>query len=57
MQISRALPYQPPTGRHSASGDVEHTLMNLFLWLPLLFALGLAGIGLCGLFLLGCERI
>jgi hypothetical protein len=31
--------------------------MNLALWLPLLFVLGLAGFGLCGLFLRGCERI
>jgi len=31
--------------------------MNLLIWLPLLFALGLACIGLCGVFLLGCERI
>lgn len=47
----------PSTGRHEALGDVEYSLMNLFFWLPLLFVLGLAGIGLCGLFLLGCERI
>ncbi len=32
-------------------------LVNLVVWLPLLFVLGLAGMGLCGWFLLGCERI
>ena len=31
--------------------------MNLVVWLPLLFVLGLAGMGVCGWFLLGCERI
>lgn len=31
--------------------------MNLIFWLPFLFALGLAAMGLCGLFLRGCERI
>lgn len=31
--------------------------MNLAIWLPLLFVLGLGAMGLCGLFLLGCERI
>ena len=33
------------------------TRMNLVVWLPLLFVLGLAGMGVCGWFLLGCERI
>jgi hypothetical protein len=31
--------------------------MDLQLWLPLTFALGLLGLGLCYLFLLGCEKI
>ena len=31
--------------------------VNLVVWLPLLFVLGLAGMGVCGWFLLGCERI
>jgi len=31
--------------------------MDLTIWLPLLFVLGLAAMGLCGLFLLGCEQI
>jgi hypothetical protein len=31
--------------------------MDLTIWLPLLFLLGLGSIGLCGLFLLGCEHI
>jgi hypothetical protein len=33
------------------------TRMNLVVWLPLLFVLGLAGMGVCGWFLLGCKRI
>ncbi len=31
--------------------------MNLFLWLPAMFLLGLALMGLCFLFLIGCEKI
>jgi len=31
--------------------------MNLLFWWPAMFCLGLAGMGLCFLFLLGCERI
>jgi hypothetical protein len=31
--------------------------MNLELWLPLTFVLGLVGLGLCYVFLLGCEKI
>jgi hypothetical protein len=40
-----------------APGKAETMKMNLLFWLPLLFVLGLAGMGRCGLFLLGCERI
>lgn len=31
--------------------------MNLVVWLPLLFALGLGGLVLCVLFVDACERI
>jgi hypothetical protein len=31
--------------------------MNLAIWLPAMFLLGLAAMGLCYAFLLGCEKI
>jgi len=31
--------------------------MNLAIWLPAMFALGLVSMGLCLLFLYGCEKI
>jgi len=31
--------------------------MNLAVWLPAMFALGLVVMGLCYAFLLGCEKI
>jgi hypothetical protein len=31
--------------------------MNLAIWLPATFVLGLAGLGLCYAFLIGCEKI
>jgi hypothetical protein len=31
--------------------------MNLAIWLPATFLLGLAGLGLCYAFLFGCEKI
>jgi hypothetical protein len=31
--------------------------MNLFVWLPAMFALGLAGIGVCLAFAIACEHI
>jgi len=31
--------------------------MNLVIWLPAMFVLGLAGMGLCLAFLAACERI
>jgi len=31
--------------------------MNLFIWLPAMFLLGLVLMGLCYLFLIGCEKI
>jgi hypothetical protein len=31
--------------------------MNLLVWLPGTFLLGLAGLGACYMFLVGCEKI
>jgi hypothetical protein len=31
--------------------------MNLFIWLPAMFALGLAGLGACLAFVTACEHI
>ena len=31
--------------------------MNLVVWLPAMFLLGLAGMGLCFVFLRACEKI
>ena len=31
--------------------------MDLWIWLPATFALGLAGLGVCYIFLIGCEKI
>jgi len=31
--------------------------MNLAFWLPAMFLLGIAALGLCFLFLIGCEKI
>ena len=31
--------------------------MNLGIWLPAMFALGLVAMGLCYAFLIGCEKI
>ena len=31
--------------------------MNLAIWLPMLFALGLAGLGLMFAFIVGCEKV
>jgi len=31
--------------------------MNLAIWLPGMFLLGIAGMALCGLFLKACEKI
>ena len=31
--------------------------MNLFVWLPAMFALGLVGMGLCCAFIEACEKI
>ena len=31
--------------------------MNLLVWLPVMFLVGLAGMGLCLAFVLACEKI
>ncbi len=31
--------------------------MNLSIWIPAMFILGLVGMGLCYLFMLACEKI
>ena len=31
--------------------------MNLVVWLPAMFLLGLAGLGLCFAFVVACERV
>jgi hypothetical protein len=31
--------------------------MNLVIWLPAMFLLGMAGLGLCFVFLRACEKI
>ena len=31
--------------------------MNLYIWLPAMFALGLASMGVCQAFTIGCEYI
>jgi hypothetical protein len=37
--------------------DAEEPLMNLVVWLPVMFALGLASMGLCLAFVAACDRI
>jgi len=37
--------------------DGGRRLMDLAIWLPVTFLLGLIGLGLCYVFLLGCEKI
>jgi len=44
--------------RPSRTAPCEETpSMNLVLWLPALFALGLVGMAACGAFLEACEKI
>ncbi len=31
--------------------------MDIWIWLPVTFVLGLSGLGLCYVFLIGCEGI
>ena len=31
--------------------------MNLFVWVPAMFVLGLASMGVCVAFIIGCEHI
>jgi hypothetical protein len=40
-----------------AARKVEEGPMNLFVWLPAMFVLGLAGMGVCLAFTIGCEHI
>jgi len=35
----------------------EEALMNLVIWLPAMFLLGVVAMGLCYLFMKACERI
>ena len=35
----------------------KEVVMNLVIWMPAMFALGVASMGLCLLFLYGCEKI
>lgn len=51
-----SIPKRRPV-QSMTSGDLRSTHMDLLIWLPFLFVLGLASMGLCGLFLLGCEKI
>jgi hypothetical protein len=37
--------------------DEKEALMNLFVWLPAMFVLGLASMGVCLAFTIGCEHI
>ena len=41
-----------PAGRKRGDGS-----MNLYVWLPAMFVLGLAGMGICLAFVTACERI
>jgi hypothetical protein len=40
-----------------AARKVEEGPMNLFVWLPAMFVLGLAAMGVCLAFTIGCEHI
>jgi hypothetical protein len=43
--------------RSACCGDDEEALMNLFVWLPAMFVLGLASMAVCLAFTIGCEHI
>jgi len=47
-QLERFLPWHP---------DQEVALMDLTLWLPAMFVLGIVGLGLCYAFITACEKI
>jgi hypothetical protein len=38
-------------------GNETGVFMNLEIWMPLLFGLGIVSMGLCFLFLKACEKI
>jgi hypothetical protein len=40
-----------------AARKVKEGPMNLFVWLPAMFVLGLASMGVCLAFTIGCEHI
>ena len=44
-----------PLGRRR--GEWKERSMNLVVWLPAMFALGLVSLGVCLVFALGCENI
>jgi hypothetical protein len=59
-RVASALLRQPrKTGcaRSACCGDDEEALMNLFVWLPAMFVLGLASTAVCLAFTIGCEHI
>jgi hypothetical protein len=41
----------------SRGGTTEVDVMNLLVWLPAMFVLGLAALGVCLVFVTACERI
>jgi len=51
-----AIPRQRP-GRCWLGIDWETRAMNLYTWLPGMFALGLASMAVCLAFIYACERI
>jgi hypothetical protein len=59
----RKRAHQPPRrtasgARHAVAGaDGKERSMNLIVWLPPMFALGLVSMGLCLVFALACEQI
>jgi hypothetical protein len=44
-------------GHDVGRGDDEEASINLFAWLPAMFALGLASMGVCFAFTIGSEHI
>jgi hypothetical protein len=50
------LPAKGPFSRLGAEGGKERD-MNLVVWLPAMFLVGLVGMGLCLAFVIACEKI
>jgi hypothetical protein len=44
-------------GQHQPTKQERDFTMNLAIWLPAMFVLGLVSLGLCFLFLKACEKI